>query len=377
VEGDGLKTESRKFQLRVIIGIPLIFFGLTIFTALITYYLTTHYISSSINLPYELKVDSPYLFRLQLWVFGVAIFSFLCGFGLIYAIIHPINKLLARAEELASFHREGITLPSFKGDDEIERFCSIFDEVLTLLKSHLRERELREAMPLLNRVRRADQLAGLGFLSARLAHEMRNPLGSMQGLVELMDKDFQKDDVKRNYVKVILESIERLNVLVEELLKFARPGSEKLELQDINHLLKEAVNFAENGFAAKGIEVIEEYQDNLPLVQIDPQKVYQALLNIIRNAFQFTPEGGTIRIATISQPTNSIAIRFFNSGSYIPSEDLDRIFVPFFTTQKQGVGLGLCIAYHTIAAHGGHIQVESSRDSGTTFIIELPMNPGT
>jgi len=367
-----VRSESKKFQIRLIIGIPLIFFGLTIFTAILTCYLTTDYLNSSISLTHRLKIHAPYLFRLQLWVFGMAIFSFLCGLGLIYAIIYPIKKLLARAEELAVPHREGVSLPSAKSDDEIEYFCSIFDEVLILLKSHLREKELREAMPLLDRVRRADQLAALGFLSARLAHEIRNPLGSIQGLVELMDKDFQKDDAKKGYVRVILKSIERLNVLVEELLKFARPGSEVLEYHNINHVLGEAISFVKNEFVAKGMEVIEDYQDNLPLIQIDHQRIYQAFLNIIRNAFQFAPEGETIRIATMNQPTGFIGICFFNSGSYIPVEDLDRIFVPFFTTQESGVGLGLCIAYHTIAAHGGRIRVESSPDSGTTFIVELP-----
>lgn len=367
-----MRSESKKFQVRLILGIPLIFFGLSIFTALITYYLTLHYASSSMDLPYKLQVNSPYLLRLQLWVLAVAIISFLCGLGLIYAIVNPIKKFLVRAEDVTAFDRKGITLPSSKRDDEIKQFCSICDEVLTLLKSHLREKELREAGPLLDRVRRADQLAALGFLSARLAHEIRNPLGSMQGLLELMDKDFEKGDAKKGYVEVILKSIERLNVLVEELIEFARPGSEVLDLRDITDLLREAVSSAKSEFAENGIEVMEDYQDNLPLVNIDPQKMNRAFLNIIRNAFQFASKGETLRIATMSQPDGFITIRFSSSEPYIASEDLDRIFVPFFTTQKQGMGLGLCIAYHTIAAHGGGIRVESDRDSGTTFIVQLP-----
>ena len=367
-----MKSDSKKFQVRLIIGIPLILLGLSILTSLITYYLTTYYISSSIDLPYKLEISSSCLFRLKFWILVVAIFSSMCGLAMVYTITNPIKKLLVKAENLTTSHKKSINLPSSDKNDEIRHFYSIFDEVLTLFKSHLREKELREAMPLLDRVRKSDQLAALGFLSASLAHEIRNPLGSMQGLVELMDKDFQKGDAKKTYVKIILKSIERLNQLVEELLEFARPGSEVLEFRDINNLLAEAVSSARNEFSAKQIEVIEEYKENLSLVQIDPQKMHQAFLNIIRNAFQFTLEGGQVLIATMSRPEGFITIRFFNSGSYISSEDLDRIFVPFFTTHKEGTGLGLCIAYHTIAAHGGHIQVESSHDSGTTFIVKLP-----
>lgn len=365
--------ESRKFQVRLIIGIPLILFGLSVLTGLITYYLTTQYIHSSTGLHY--KIDPSHLFQLRLWILGVAIFSSLCGAGLAYAIISPLKKLLVKAEDITASHREVVSLPFVKADDEIKYFCSVFDEVLTLLKSHLQEKELREARPLLDRVRRADQLAALGSLSANLAHEIRNPLGAMQGLVELMDQDFQKDDAKKRYAQVIFRAIERLNKLVEELLEFARPGSEVLEPCNINHLLKESVSFAKNEFAAKGIEVTEEYQDNLPLIQIDTQKMHQAFLNIIRNAFQFTPAGEKIRISTVSQPDGPISIRFFNTGSYIPSEDLDSVFAPFVTTRKgKGTGLGLCMVHHTITAHGGHIWAESEKDSGTTFIIELPRN---
>jgi signal transduction histidine kinase len=301
----------------------------------------------------------------------VAVISLLCGLGLIYAIMSPIKKLLVRAEGVTSAHGGSPRSPSVRTDDEITYFFSTFDEVLTLFKSHLREKDLREAMPLLDRVRRADQLAPLGFLSARLAHEIRNPLGSIRGLVELIQKDLQQGDSKKEYIDVILKSVDRLNLLIEELLEFSQSGSEVRELRNINELLKEAVSLARHEFRTKSVEVIEEYHDKLPLVEIDPQKIHQASLNIIRNAFQFTPEGGRVQITSESHP-GSLSMSFFNTGSYISTEDLDTIFVPFFTTRKEGTGLGLCMAYHTISAHGGHIRVQSDRASGTTFTVELP-----
>ena len=367
-----LKSDSKNFQVRLIIGIPLVLFGLSILTSLITYHLTMYYISYSIDLPYKLEISRSCLLQFKFWALIIAIFSSMCGLALVYIITNPIKKLLVKTELLTTSHKKSINLHFPDKNDEIGHFYGTFDEVLTLFKSHLREKELKEAMPILDRVRRSDQLASLGFLSASLAHEIRNPLGSMQGLIELMDKDFQKDDQKKTYVKIILKSIERLNQLIEELLEFARPGSEVLEFHNVNNLLAKAVSTARNEFSAKQIQVMEEYQENLSLIQIDPQKMRRAFLNIIRNAFHFTLEGGQIRITTMSQPEGFTTIRFFNSGSYIFSEDLDRIFVPFFTTRKEGTGLGLCIAHHTITAHGGNIQVESSRDSGTTFIVKLP-----
>lgn len=364
---------SKKFHIRLIVGIPLIFFGITIFTALLTYYLTINYINSSIALSNKLQLDCHNLSRLQFWVLGTAIFSFLSGFILIHSITNPMNKLLKRAKDLTNSHMKNRFLPLFEKNDEIKHFYIIFDEILTLLKSNLREQDMIRAKPLLNKIKRTDQLAALGLFSAHMAHEIRNPLGSIMGLVQLMEKDFKKGDPKKDYVDLILKAIERLNKSVEELLEFSKPYSDKRELIDINKLVKESFLLAKHEFKDKEIKVLEKYYKNLPFIKSDSQKLNQAFLNIIRNSFQFTNKGGNIHIKTQYEETGFISVQFFNTGSYICPEDLEMIFIPFFTTQKQGTGLGLCIANYIISIHGGVIKVKSDQNSGTTFMVELPI----
>ncbi len=367
-----MRGKSKRYFIKLNIGIPFIFFGLTVLTAVLTYYLTLYYINSSISLNKRLELNSYYLLKLQFWIFIIAIFSFLCGLILIFSITNPINKLLLKVKNLSRFQKKYWNFPISKGNDDINNFYTVFDEVLSLLKTNLKEKDLKEAKPLLDRVKRSDQLAAFGLLAANMAHEIRNPLGSILGLVQLMEKDFKEGDVKKNYVNLIVKSIERLNKLVEELLEFARPHSDSREPTDINKLVKEASFMAKQEFTGKAINVLEKYQKDLPFIQSDRQRLHQAFLNILRNTFLFSNEGGNIHIQTLYED-DFISILFFNTGSYIPEDDLEMIFLPFFTTRKNGIGLGLCIANHTISTYGGSISVKSDKKTGTTFIVKLPI----
>lgn len=364
-----MMKQSKRYQVSLILGVPAIFFALTIFTANLTYYATMHYVRKSVPISYKSMLDSVYLFRLQFWVVILALFSFVCGFILIYAITHPIKKLLQRAESID--HNKNFALSS--KEDEIEHFCSIFDETLTLLKSHLKEKEMRDAGPLLDRLKKADQLAVLGFLSDRIAHEVRNPLGCIQGFVELMKKDMKEGDAKKTYLDTILHSIKSINRLVEELIEFSQPCSDISQFTDINQVLREALQMVQKEFNHKKIVVKEAFQEDLPCVKTNPEKIHMACLNILRNIFEFATDKEKINVTTSVTDTGSVCIRFCNKRSYIPNEDINRIFVPFFMIQNQRIGLGLSIAQHIISAHCGDIQVENDKGNGTAFMVELPV----
>ena len=359
---------SKRFQLSLILGVPLIFFALTILTTNLTYYLTLFYVRKSVPMSYKSMLDSAYLLRLQFWVVILAFFAFICGFLLIYAITHPLKKLLQRAENIDYSHGSGI----LSKDDEIEYFCSIFDETLTLLKSHLKEKEMRDAGPLLDRLKKADQLAVLGFLSDRIAHEVRNPLGCIQGFVEIMKKEMKEGDNQKPYLDTILHSIKSINRLVEELIEFSQPCSDISQFTDINQVLEEALQMAHREFSSKKMDVREAFQEDLPYVKSNPEKIHGACLNILRNIFEFATDKDKIQVTTTMDDKGSVSIRFSNKRSYIPSEDIQRVFVPFFMIQNQRTGLGLSIAQNIISAHGGDIRVEDVEGKGTTFIVTLP-----
>lgn len=368
-----MMKKSKSFKIRLIVSVPIIFLGITLLTANLIYFMTMYYVRNSIPLNMRYMLDSISLFHLKIWVVILALFSFLCGFFLIYAIVRPIQKLISRAEDINCY----LNSSNLNNEGEIEYFYSIFDEVLSLLKCNLKEKEMRVANPLLSRLKRADQLAVLGFIADRIAHEFRNPLGCIQGFAELMKKGIKDGDAKKTYLDTILQSIKRMNMMVEELIEFSKPCTDISEFRDINQILREVVQEAQKEFSHKGIKVIEELQEDLPPVKTNPQKIYKAFLNILRNMLQFANDGEEILVDSSGTAggfvsMGFISIHFTNRRSYITADDICTLFLPFSVIKKQKIGLGLSIAQHIIAAHSGDIWVENDQKLGTTFIVELP-----
>lgn len=347
----------------------MIFFAITILAANITYHLTLYYVRHSMSLNHRALLDAVYLFRLKIWVLMVALFSFVCGFLLIYAITHPLYKVLNKARDIDYYHN----MPSLGDESEIDSFCSSFDEVVSLLKSHLKEKEMKIAAPLLSRVKRADQLAVLGFLSSRIAHEFRNPLGSIKGFVQLLRRDIKEGDRKRAYLDTILESIEDMNQQVEDLVEFSQPCIDVCEFRDINRILMEAVQETQRENSRKGITIKESLQEGIPTVKTNPEKIQRAFLVILRIMFQFADPSEEVLVTTSAMLPDFISIGFSTKRAFIPPEDVAQVFVPFSVIQKQRIGLGLPIAQHIISAHDGDIWIQSDQDSGTSFMIELPV----
>lgn len=241
-------------------------------------------------------------------------------------------------------------------------------------------KDLAELNALRERMRRAQHLASLGKLAAGVAHEVRNPLASLRGLVELIEEDLPANDPKRRYTQTILHSIDDLDHLVEEMLTFANPAELDLAPCDLNAVVRDAVNFAASADSHGRVSLHQRYDPNLPRILADRERLLRATLNVVRNAFDATPQGGHVEITTESRHSlaggvhkTTILIRCRNSGSYIPPDKRQMIFTPFYTTKKTGTGLGLPIAHEIVHAHGGHITVSSDHHTGTTFEIELPL----
>lgn len=237
--------------------------------------------------------------------------------------------------------------------------------VLLTSKDMVEIRRLRE------RMRQADHLVALGTVTAGVAHELRNPLASIRGLTELLGRDFEADDSRRRYITTMLEAIDRLNRLIEDLLLFSSPAPQVTHEVDLPDLVRQLAAFAGHGAPDRKVSVdVPQALEGIRVVA-HRDRIAQAFMNVLANAVQATPEGGSI-VARIDATTNMASVRVHNTGSYIPPDVRAKLFFPFFTTRPAGTGLGLPIARQVVVSAGGRIDVESDPASGTTFTIELP-----
>ncbi len=226
-------------------------------------------------------------------------------------------------------------------------------------------------------IRRADRLASLGTLTAGLAHEIRNPLVAIKTLTQLLPERLEDEEFRSQFLKIASGEVDRISSLVNELLDFARPSDPKWALEDVNAILDGMILLVSTGTKKKLINIIKNYAANLPPAQIDREQIKQVVLNILLNAIDATAENGTITVQTRSfiKPGGEpyIQIEFTDTGCGIPSEHLEDIFNPFFTTKPAGSGLGLSISNQIIQDHKGYIDVESQLEKGSSFFINLPI----
>ena len=222
-------------------------------------------------------------------------------------------------------------------------------------------------------VRRSDKLAALGQLTAGLAHELRNPLGTIKASAEMLNVQLSaENEVARELAGFISTEVDRTNSLVTRFLQFARPLRLRLESADLAHLLDRAIAEAER--EAPGIAVYRNYAPEIPPFPFDAELMERVFYNLVLNAVQATPAQGTVTIKT--KAGEGIAeIAVIDRGTGIGAAQMKDIFNPFFTTKPEGVGLGLAIVAKIVDEHGGKIAVESEPGKGSIFCVSLPMDP--
>jgi signal transduction histidine kinase len=227
-------------------------------------------------------------------------------------------------------------------------------------------------------IRRADRLASLGTLTAGLAHEIRNPLVAIKTFTQLLPERLEDEEFRNHFLNIASGEVDRISALVTELLEFARPSEPKFELEDINGILDGMILLVSTETKSKHIDIIKEYASDLLPITIDREQMKQVFLNILLNAIEATSENGKIYVKTRSFPKPEgepyIQIEFTDTGCGIPTEYLEDIFTPFFTTKEKGSGLGLSISNQIIQDHKGYIDVESQVNKGTSFFVNLPLN---
>ncbi len=258
---------------------------------------------------------------------------------------------------------------SFSGrNDELGDLGGDFNEMVQQLKAS------REEIQHLHQTQmsRAEHFATLGELAAGLAHEIRNPLAGIAGVLDIVGRDLPSDSPARLVMKDAKEEAMQINRILTELLETARPKPPQFRACDIGSTVEHAVMFARQQAVTRRIAIEMELDNPLPPVEHDPNQINQVLLNLLLNAIQSMEKPGSIRVS-LQQEADEIVIVVADEGKGIAPEHLPNIFRPFFTTKGHGTGLGLSLARRTVEAHGGHISVASEVGKGTQFAVRLPM----
>jgi two-component system, NtrC family, sensor histidine kinase HydH len=221
-------------------------------------------------------------------------------------------------------------------------------------------------------VRRSDRLAALGQLTAGLAHELRNPLGTIKASAELLQRNVSgENEVSREMAGFIVSEVDRTNSLVTRFLQFARPLQLRRDNADLTQMLDRAIAQVER--EAKDAVVYKNYAPEIAPFPFDAELMERVVYNLVLNAVQASPPGGTVSVKTRAAE-GAVEIAVIDRGMGIEPRERDAIFNPFFTTKPEGVGMGLAIVAKIVDEHGGKITVESEPGKGSVFHVLLPTN---
>ncbi len=283
-----------------------------------------------------------------------------------YNLIRPVRRLVMATERIAGGNLDqGIPV---KSRDELGMLTQSFNRMI---------QDLKETQ---NELVRSEKFISLGRLSAGVAHEIRNPLNAMKGAIVYLQRRRPGDPLIEEYTNLILEEIERLNSFVTDFLYLAKESVPKLLPTPINELIQNTLALFEEPLAAKGIQLIRHLEGSLPLCKMDPHQMGQVLINLLINARDAMPEGGTLEITTRherkemgDERSGKIVLSIKDTGIGIPSEHQAHIFDPFFSLKKGGTGLGLPITLGIVESHGGKLAVHSKAGEGTVVILEFPV----
>jgi len=300
-----------------------------------------------------------------------AVFSTLIALLISRNISGPIKKLVSASEQLANGNLDAkVDLAS---GDEFGKLAHRFNQMADVLRE--RDERLKEFAT--KKIMESEKLAIVGQLAASVAHELNNPLTGIVTYSHLMLEKIPCDDPTRISVEKIAGQADRCKDIIRGLLDFSRQRKPEKTLSNINSILRGCISLVENQAAFHNIQIVENYQDNLPLIVIDPSQIERVFMNLIINAGEAMNGGGKLTLATrLNSDDRVVEVEFTDTGHGISEENMNKLFEPFFTTKDiaHGTGLGLAISYGIIKSHKGVISVESEVGKGTTFVVRLPLN---
>lgn len=227
--------------------------------------------------------------------------------------------------------------------------------------------------------RNTERLISLGELSARVAHEIRNPLTGVRTTVQFVTSKLRAGDSRRDDLQDVLKELDRIEQIITDLLLFARPQASRPAPTDLREITGKVIDNLASRLEDAGIEVVADLDEDLPSVNVDPDMVQQVVLNLAINAIQAMPEGGTLKVGAGLRRTRYkkayVDLVVADSGPGIPDEVKEKIFDPFFTTRSMGTGLGLSISLQIAREHGGNLTARNLSQGGAAFKLSLPVPP--
>jgi signal transduction histidine kinase len=294
---------------------------------------------------------------LLLWV------AFTLGLGgavALYArrVLRPLEHITERAKSVASGDLS--PQPALLVHDEIGDLSRTFESMVQAIAKA--NRELLES----------ERLVTIGKMAAHVTHEVRNPLSSIALNLELLEEELPAGTEGRSLHAAITREVARLTELTEQYLSLARPSRPELRHENLAEVVDDALRFVERDLLRAGVHVELSVEPNLPEVSLDEAQMRQVLHNLLRNARQAMPDGGTVFVKVHSAPGAYVAVSIEDEGAGIDAALREHLFEPFFTTKVHGTGLGLSISRHIVEAHGGEIHCEERTPRGTRFVIRMP-----
>lgn len=242
---------------------------------------------------------------------------------------------------------------------ELEAYCALIEQSQTV-----KQRKKTEEM-----VRKSEMLSMIGQLAAGVAHEIRNPLTSIKGFLQLMQTNATKHE---EYFNIMLTELSRIEFIISEFLVLAKPQLVKKERRNLIHLLQNIIVLVETHAILNNVQVFLHFEPELPLIMCEESQLKQAFVNIMKNAIEAMPDGGELLITATRDGADRVLVQFIDDGVGVPEEIMPKLGEPFYTTKEKGTGLGLMVSYKIIENHRGSIQVRSTPQKGTTVEIQLP-----
>jgi hypothetical protein len=294
----------------------------------------------------------------------------ICGALLVvltYTVQRPMVELQQKIAQLGGGDLS-VAVSFARRNDEIGDLGRNFNQMVQQL------RESRAEIERMHRTQmsRAEHLATLGEMATGLAHEIRNPLAGIAGVIEIIGRDLPASSPARTVVKDVRQEIARINHIVSDLLQTARPHPPKVRKSDLNTTVEHAVMLGRQQALAKSIDITLHKDPSLAEVEHDSDQIHQVLLNLLLNALQAIDANGKITV-TVKPLGATAVVEVADNGRGIPADHLPNIFRPFYTTKGDGTGLGLSLARRIVEDHQGRIDVTSAVGQGTTFAVILPL----
>lgn len=260
-----------------------------------------------------------------------------------------------------------------KTNQIFERNLSIIILLFVFIVVTIRYLSLMKDRIQAEQIQKAEKLALVGQLAAGVAHEIRNPLTSIKGFVQLIQVKEGKD-IPEFYLDTIVDELDRIDQIVGEMVVLAKPVPTKLTQLDLKSILQDTLHLMSPQAAMKDVRLSVESPENLLPIAGDANQLKQVFINLIKNAIEAMPEGGKVTITLGNQGNKGVEVRVQDSGPGIPEEYLEKLATPFFSTKEKGTGLGLMVTYRIVQNHKGEISVQSVSGQGSTFTIFFPVS---